>query len=81
MGRVLGQRIDPRLTPSEYAERVSQKVPLVRQPLARLAALFSKQRFSGSSLEEEELIEAQASWSKARRPLLHSVFERFTKRK
>ena len=81
MGRVLGQRIDPRLTPSEYAERVSQKVPLVRKPLARLAALFSKQRFSGSSLEEEELIEAQASWSKARRPLLHGVFERFTKRK
>ena len=81
MGRALGQRIDPRLTPNEYAERVSQKVPPVRTPLTRLAQLFSKQRFSGSSLKEEEITEAEASWLSARRSLLHGIFERFIKRK
>ncbi|MGB0384382.1 MAG: transglutaminase TgpA family protein [Ardenticatenaceae bacterium] len=80
MGRALGQQIDPRLTPHEYAQQISQMVPPVRRALTRLAELFSKQRFSGSSLEEEEIAEAQSSWLSARRPLLQSIFDRLMKR-
>ena len=81
IGRTIGERLDPTLTPHEYAERLGQQVPLIQKPITRLAHFFSKQRFSDSPLEEEEIAEAQASWSKARRPLLHGVFERLTKRK
>ena len=81
VGRALGLEVDPRLTPHEYVDHIGQKVPSVRTPLARIADLFSKQRFSDSSLEEKEVEEAQTSWLSAREPLLRGVFDGWFKRK
>ena len=47
----------------------------------RIAQLFTKQRFSNSSLQEEEIEEAKTSWLVARDPLFRGVFERWFKRK
>ncbi len=77
IGRALGQRFDPTLTPHEYVERVSEQVPPARPPLQRLADLFAKRRFSQTPLAEQEVSEAERSWLEARRSLLHGVANRF----
>ncbi len=81
VGKALGLQIDPKLTPNEYVNHISQKIPPVRAPLMRIAQLFTKQRFSNSSLQEEEIEEAKTSWLVARDPLFRGVFERWFKRK
>lgn len=76
IGRAQGTRLDPTLTPHEYAERLGKQVPPVQKQMTRLADLFSKQRFSDSALEEEEIAEAKTSWSTAWRPLLREAIKR-----
>ncbi|MGH2542710.1 MAG: DUF3488 and transglutaminase-like domain-containing protein [Ardenticatenaceae bacterium] len=77
VGRALGHKVDPTLTPREYAEKVSENVPTARSPLQRLADLFSKQRFGHAPLADEELQEAEITWIKARKNLLRGIVERF----
>lgn len=80
LGRAVGQRPDPTLTPQEHADRIGEQVPTARPPLTRLASLFSKHRFSGTPLADEELAEARNSWLDARRTLLRGALERLKPR-
>jgi transglutaminase-like putative cysteine protease len=77
-GRAIGQKIDPSLTPREYAERMAQQVPPARSPLTRIAELFSKQRFSPTrELPPEEEAEAAALWKESRQSLFKAFLDRF----
>ncbi len=77
VGRAIGQKMDPSLTPREYAEKVAQQVPPARSPLNRIAELFSKQRFSPTrELAPEEEQEAAALWKESRQTLLKAVINR-----
>jgi transglutaminase-like putative cysteine protease len=77
VGRAVGQRLDPSLTPREYAEKVAQQVPSARSPLERIAELFSKQRFSPKrELDPEEEQEVAAAWKESRQSVLKAILNR-----
>jgi len=77
VGRAVGQRVDPSLTPREYAEKVAEQVPMTRSPLKRIADLFSKQRFSPKrELDAEEEQEAAALWKESRQSFLKAIVNR-----
>jgi transglutaminase-like putative cysteine protease len=78
VGRAIGQRLDPSLTPREYAEKVAQQVPPARSPLTRIADLFSKQRYSPQrELDPAEEQEAAAMWKESRQSLFKAMLNRF----
>lgn len=77
VGRAIGQRVDPSLTPREYAEKIAQQVPPARSPLERIAELFSKQRFSPKrELDPQEEQEAAALWKESRQTLFKAFVNR-----
>lgn len=77
VGRAVGQRLDPSLTPREYADRIAQQVPPARTPLERIADLFSKQRFGPQrELNPEEEQEAAELWKESRQTFFRAFLNR-----
>ncbi len=74
VGRWLGVRPTPAMTPAEYAAEIGRAVPAARTPAQLVADLYAAERYGGASLPPDS--EGQSAWRQLRRALLRSKLMR-----